>query len=159
LRLAVACTAAKALWLFAAVGGYAVVAWITGHPLHPADTAALGTIAIGVMLLYGAIWHRIHRHHTVYGGARWVGDSTSRSHAVTTDDLRRIHLAETADGWELSLVSANSTTLCLPLGLLEGNPRLWNLVYNGLRHSVAAGAVADPRTRELLRLPVGRSAQ
>lgn len=41
----------------------------------------------------------------------------------------------------------------LPLDLLESNPRLWDLVYNGLRHSAAAGAEVDPHTRELLRLP------
>lgn len=41
----------------------------------------------------------------------------------------------------------------LPLSLLESNQPLWDLVYNGLRHSAANGARVDPHTRELLRLP------
>jgi hypothetical protein len=30
---------------------------------------------------------------------------------------------------------------------------LWDLVYNGIRHSEAAGAEVDARTRKLLALP------
>ena len=40
-----------------------------------------------------------------------------------------------------------------PLGLLEGNPNLWDYVYNGLVHSAANGAEVDPLTRGLLQLP------
>ncbi|GAA5175361.1 hypothetical protein GCM10023321_81310 [Pseudonocardia eucalypti] len=41
----------------------------------------------------------------------------------------------------------------LPLSLLESNQQLWDLVYNGLRHSAARGARVEAQTRELLRLP------
>lgn len=43
-------------------------------------------------------------------------------------------------------------SVLLPFGLLEGNQQLWDLVYNGIRHSVAKGAQTDPHTRDLLRL-------
>lgn len=41
----------------------------------------------------------------------------------------------------------------IPCGVLEAAPDAWALVYNGIRHSEAAGALIDDRTRELLQLP------
>jgi hypothetical protein len=53
----------------------------------------------------------------------------------------------------LQLIGPDGFFLQLPLGLLEGNPQLWNLIYNGLRHSAATCAQVDAITRDLLHLP------
>jgi hypothetical protein len=57
-----------------------------------------------------------------------------------------------AKGTDLRLVGSNGWRVTLPFGLLEANQQLWDLVYNGIRHSEAAGAEIDARTRQLLDL-------
>jgi hypothetical protein len=109
----------------------------------------------------GAVWaistataYLIRRTHTVYAGATWAGDNEDRDKLVSTYDLTRIkvfgvHGPDTM----LQLIGPDGFFLQLPLGLLEGNPQLWNLIYNGLRHSAATCAQVDAITRDLLHLP------
>jgi hypothetical protein len=73
-------------------------------------------------------------------------------------ELRSISVKESSRGLSLRLVGPDKRRLTLPFGLLEANQRLWDLVYNGIRHSEAAGAEIDTRTRELLALPPRRGA-
>lgn len=68
-----------------------------------------------------------------------------RLDSVTVVDHRRRGLA-------LRLVHGSST-LVLPFGMIEANQQLWDLVYNGVVHSISAGATTDARTRRVLRLP------
>lgn len=111
-----------------------------------------GTWAVILVLVvagYTAIRYFQHRKQLVYAGAGWAGEGSGRAECVTTYDLTRI--AVTGD--TLHLTGTDGGKLALPLGLLEGSPPLWDLIYNGLRHSAAAGAEVDPATRERLRLP------
>lgn len=73
-------------------------------------------------------------------------------------ELRSISARDTSRGLALRLVGPNKQRLTLPLGLLEANQQLWDLVYNGIRHSEAAGAEFDAHTRQLLSLPPPRDA-
>jgi hypothetical protein len=68
-------------------------------------------------------------------------------------ELRSISVRDTSRGNALRIVGPNKQRLTFPFGLLEANPQLWDLVYNGIRHSEAAGAEIDARTRQLLALP------
>lgn len=98
---------------------------------------------------YTGIRYLQHRKQLVYAGVDWAGEGSGRAECVGTYDLSRIELASAT----LRLTGSDGTRLDLPLGLLEGSPPLWDLVYNGLRHSAVAGAEVDPATREHLRLP------
>jgi hypothetical protein len=69
------------------------------------------------------------------------------------DELRSISVTDSRRGLSLRLVGPDKQRLTLPFGLLEANQQLWDLVYNGIRHSEAAGAEIDARTRRLLGLP------
>ncbi len=68
-------------------------------------------------------------------------------------ELREIGVTDSRRGLSLRLVGPGAQRLTLPFGLLEANQQLWDLVYNGIRHSEAAGAEVDARTRQLLALP------
>ncbi len=50
----------------------------------------------------------------------------------------------------LRLVDRHGAQLRCDPSLIESNPALWDLLYNGIRHSVAAGADIDRATRERL---------
>lgn len=71
-------------------------------------------------------------------------------------ELAAVSSRPTRDGPELRLSGSPESglpgTVGLPLGLVEGNPQLWDLVHHGIRHSVAAGAEIDEPTRHLLDL-------
>lgn len=97
---------------------------------------------------------------TLVAGARFAGDASG----VSDEGGRVVHLYGLASvtvrpsrgrGPVLRVAEAGTRPLVLPLGALEANPQLWDLVYNGVRHSVAGGARTDRRTRELLSLPPG----
>ncbi|MEN3615633.1 hypothetical protein AAH979_39825 [Plantactinospora sp. ZYX-F-223] len=88
-------------------------------------------------------------------GARVVAETDNDGAGVDLPlyELRTITVTDSARGRALRLVGPNQRRLTLPFGLLEANQRLWDLVYNGIRHSEAAGAEIDARTRRMLGLP------
>lgn len=67
-------------------------------------------------------------------------------------ELRSISVTDSIRGRALRIVGPDKQRLTLPFGLLESNQQLWDLVYNGIRHSEATGAEIDSRTRQLLNL-------
>jgi hypothetical protein len=112
--------------------------------------------AIGAAIWAGSttLAYLNRRTHTVYAGAGWVGDSEDREKIVSTYDLTRIRIFDASGpGAILQMIGKDGVFLQLPIGLLEGSQKLWDLIYNGLRHSAATGAQVDPATRELLHLP------
>ena len=116
------------------------------------DVIVFGVIIVAVTLGYLCLCYLQQRKHRVYAGSDWIGDGEGRAEWVKTNDLARFTLSNApGPGSTLQVTGRNGTTLSLPLGLIEGNPALWDLVYNGLRNSAAAGAQIDPATRELLR--------
>ena len=118
------------------------------------DAAAFAVIIVAITGGFVGVRYLQQRNQLVYAGAAWAGDGDGRDQWVTTYDLARI-AAKDAPGPAAALLitGANGVTLQLPLGLLEANPALWDLLYNGLRHSAAAGAQVDPASRDVLGLP------
>jgi len=107
-----------------------------------------------------ALLYLTSRNQGLYAGATWIteryqipDDSESRK-ILKTYELAKIEIrrASRVDA-ALLMVDHKKNELEAPLGLLEGNPSLWDYVYNGLVHSAANGAEIDTSTRELLHLP------
>lgn len=105
-------------------------------------------------LISNATAYLVARTRTLYAGATWAGDAESKDKIISTYELSRIKIwyAHSPRAM-LQMIAPDGFFLELPLGLVEGNPALWDLIYNGLRHSTAAGAEVDATTREILRLP------
>lgn len=126
---------------------------LSGSPDLRADPVPY-LIAVLVWAVSTTLALLVRRTYTVYAGADWAADGTDLDTVVTTYDLARIRVFGGAGpGAMLQLVAPDGDFLQLPLGLVEGNPALWDLIHNGLRHSTAAGAEVDPETRTLLHLP------
>lgn len=135
-----------------------------------APTGPLGTVLAvlaAVLLVVGSVVYL----RAVFGPDSYVRLAAGPRHVADTAgagedggrlvDLYRLAAIEVRGsgrrGPVVRLTEANTVqALGLPLGALETNQRLWDLVHNGLRHSAAAGAQVDPHTRELLGLPQAR---
>lgn len=88
-------------------------------------------------LAAGAVWFRYRR--------KWV----------KTYELVEVKLDGAGSSTTLVLKDTDDRRLSLGLKELQSNPDLWDLVYNGILHSVHnGGAVVDERARERLRLDV-----
>uniref|UniRef100_UPI003F49191A hypothetical protein n=1 Tax=Pseudonocardia sp. CA-138482 TaxID=3240023 RepID=UPI003F49191A len=135
-------------------GGTALVMW--GQPELRTDPLPYVIMSVA-WLIATAIALLVRRTHTVYAGASWAGDAEDKGKILSTYDLARINVyGRPGPSARLQMVAPDKTFLLIPMGLLEANPRLWDLIYNGLRHSAAAGAEVDQPTRDLLRLPAAR---
>lgn len=131
-------------------GGTALVMW--GSPELVTDPVPYVIMSVAFLLGTGTAF-LIRRTHTVYAGATWAGDAEDKDKLVSTYDLTRIRIfGRPGPSAMLQIIAPDKTFLELPLGLVEANPALWDLLYNGLRHSAAAGAEVDPTTRDLLHL-------
>ena len=85
-----------------------------------------------------------------YAGAHAVSDGEGRSTGLY--DLSAVAVVDRRDGRHVVLTGREDVLIEFPLRLLEGNPQLWNLVYHGIRHSVAAGASIGDQDVQRLRL-------
>ena len=72
----------------------------------------------------------------VLAGARWVQE---RDKWVSTYELTKIRSTTVGLNRASKLTDAQGNTLVLVLRNAQMNPQLWNLVYNGIVHSVASG--------------------
>jgi hypothetical protein len=84
-------------------------------------------------------------------GAEWF--RTGRTH-LRVYELVSVKVTGTASGvsWSLDLKDAKGADVALSLFKIQRNPRLWDLVYNGIRHSVRAGAKTNKRAIKMLRI-------
>jgi len=82
-------------------------------------------------------------------GADWV---RSRKEWVRTYELTEIEMHLSSAGTELFLRDSSGQTLNGRLANLQANRNLWDLVYNGIRHSIAHGATANRYARDALKL-------
>lgn len=88
--------------------------------------------------------------HKIAAGADWLN---TRGGIVKTYELTEITVRGTAaGGYHIELRDRDGGEADTALDFLYDNPDLWDLVYNGIRHSVAAGAATTPLTRRKLRL-------
>lgn len=114
----------------------------------------IGAALAGGWLLFTLIHGLQDDGITVHAGSRTLHepDINSTGRELPLYDLTAVTVVDRARlGPCLRLVRGDHR-IVVPCGLLEGNQRLWDLVHLGIRHSVAAGAEADERTRRLLSL-------
>jgi len=124
------------------------------------DFLATWRLTFFLWLPGAVIYYLASRNQGFYVGATWIteryqirDDNESRK-ILKIYELAKIEIRHaTRVDATLRMVDHKKDELEAPLGLLEGNPSLWDYVYNGLVHSAANGAAVDPITRELLRLP------
>lgn len=131
----------------------AVVLWFIAEDRTSAYLI-LAAVVVGVGVLFG--WYNAYYTTLVLrAGARAVAqvDVYGTGTVLPLYELHAISVTDSSRGLSLRLVGPNKQRLTLPFGLLEANQQLWDLVYNGIRHSEAAGAEIDARTRRLLALP------
>ncbi|MGC4942637.1 hypothetical protein [Kribbella sp. DT2] len=108
------------------------------------DAVAVAVIISVITILYAGVRFLQHRDQVVFAGAAWVGDGEGREACLPTYELQRIALVDPGTPKAaLRITGANEAKLTIPMGVLEANPALWDLVHNGLRHSAAAGAEVD----------------
>jgi hypothetical protein len=82
-------------------------------------------------------------------GADWV---RNRTDWVKTYELAEIEVHLSSAGTELFLKDGSGRSLNGRLGDLQANRDLWDLVYNGIRHSLAHGATVNRYARNALKL-------
>jgi hypothetical protein len=131
----------------------ALVAWFTAGDRAGAYLVVGAVVAAAAVLVF---WYNASDTTVVLrAGARAVAEVDTDGAGVDLPlyELRSVGVTDSPRGLALRLVGPNEQRLTLPFGLLEANQQLWDLVYNGIRHSEAAGAEVDARTRELLGLP------
>ncbi|MFG2555547.1 hypothetical protein [Streptomyces sp. NPDC048581] len=113
-----------------------------------------GAALAGGWLLFTLIYGFQDDGMAVHAGARtlYEPDINNTGREMPLYDLTGVTVVDRARlGPCLRLVRGDHR-IVVPCGLLEGNQRLWDLVYHGIRHSVVAGAETDERTRRLLSL-------
>jgi hypothetical protein len=131
----------------------AIVLWFTGENRPGVYLIVAGVAAVVTALFF---WRNASDTTVVLrAGARAVAevDIDGAGLELPLYELRSISVIDSPRGLALRIVGPNRQRLTLPFGLLEANQQLWDLVYNGIRHSEAAGAEIDARTRRLLALP------
>jgi hypothetical protein len=131
----------------------ALVVWFTAADRAIAYLISAAVVAAVAVL---AFWYNASDPTVVLrAGARAVAevDADGAGAHLPLYELRSVSVTDSPRGLALRLVGPTGQRLILPFGLLEANQRLWDLVYNGIRHSEADGAEVDERTRQVLRLP------
>ncbi|WP_277370743.1 hypothetical protein [Rhodococcus rhodochrous] len=106
-----------------------------------------------VLMVVGAgMMLRATGNHWTAAGSTWV---QWRSSWVDTYRLTRIQFS--ADGYSrvLRLKDAHGNEIhSFKISEIQRNPDLWDLVYNGILHSVASGNCdIDTKTRHILKIP------
>ncbi len=105
-----------------------------------------------ILLFFSWMMFRAARNYWTAAGATWV---QWRSRWVDTYHLTRIRFS--ADGYSrvLRLKDAHGNEIhSFKISEIQGNPDLWDLVYNGILHSVASGNCdIDAKTRRILQIP------
>lgn len=142
--------------LYALIGG-AVLGWAAWTDWMPPWLAVVVWLGIvGLMVLWRSLDADVSP--PVLAGADWVGRSTLW---VPLYELTRLgaDTARNQDGDELpgtvalSLWHGPDEAISLDMALLQSNPALWDLVYQGLLASIAAGAELTDNARQALRQP------
>lgn len=106
-----------------------------------------GFTAFLIVLFVGS-----NRARVVTAGAEWL--RTGRRRYVRTYELVRLVVKLDRGSRYLTLTDLKGHVAHMDLGTIQENPRLWDLVYNGILHSVHLRPVeADRETRAALDLP------
>jgi hypothetical protein len=131
----------------------AIVMWFTADGRRWNGYLILAAVVAGATVLF--FWRAASDTTVILrAGARVVAEVDVDGDGLDLPlyELRSVSVTGSVRGRALRIVGPDKQRLTLPFGLLEANPQLWDLVYNGIRHSDAAGAEIDLRTRQLLGL-------
>jgi len=127
---------------------YVVKDWVNGH----SGLSWVDTWWLWLLLLPWPFAYLIMDRHPLWAGADWVGDPYL---FVKTYELVRVRVGIASGGLahELQLADTDGGTARYNISDLQANPELWDLVYNGLLHSVHhQGADTNQRARDYLLL-------
>ncbi|WP_215548290.1 hypothetical protein [Amycolatopsis sp. CA-230715] len=102
--------------------------------------------AIGAILIYNTI-----RRDAYSAGVDWL----RHGGWVDTYGLAKIEMHVLTNSVELELEDNRGGGLSIDIQSLQSHRRMWNLVYNGMRHSIADGTVVEINdyARSALKLP------
>lgn len=127
-------------------------------------TVALGAMHIGQLQGFTTwyVWlaplgtalviYWLMKTHTVSAGAEWL--MTDRRAWVRTYNLKEIRVKSTPSGNYVDMRDHDGRFVGIDLPTLQEDRDLWDLVYNGMLHSVVRGdAQANGAVRSLLGLP------
>jgi hypothetical protein len=107
----------------------------------------LGLLVIGALVG----WTQWKGDGRCSAGAEWV---MGRTHWVRTYELVKVKASLSAGGPVIDMCDADGRRLSIALSLLQEDRMVWDLVYNGILHSVIAGnAETNGRLHLHLRLP------
>ncbi|WP_232284632.1 hypothetical protein [Rhodococcus sp. R1101] len=100
----------------------------------------------------GWLMFRGIRNHWTAAGSTWV---QCRDSWVDTYHLTRIRFSADGTNRVLRFKDAHGNEIhSFKISDIQGNPDLWDLVYNGILHSVAFGSCdIDAKTRHILKIP------
>lgn len=126
---------------------YVVKDWINGY----SGLSWVDTWWLWLLLLPWPFIYLFLGKNPLGAGADWFGD---RKIFVKTYELVKVKVGVTGGAaHELQIADAHGGSARCRIGELQQNPRLWDLVYNGLLHSVHVnGAETNKRARTYLLL-------
>lgn len=97
------------------------------------------------------VWYLYGRAYGISAGADWFA---VKGGYVDTYDLVEVKLVGASGGlaWDLELKDKKGTEISVNLREVQANRDLWDLVYNGIAHSVHRGAKTNQRALDKLKL-------
>ncbi|WP_139320428.1 hypothetical protein [Saccharomonospora sp. CUA-673] len=111
----------------------------------------LGTWQLWVFVVaVGVLFWFMPRGDRMSAGADWV--DAGRHGSVRTYDLVSIDIRGTVGSHQLILRDRDGGTIDHDLNDFRENPFLWDLVFNGIRHSLAGGAEITPEAHRVLQI-------
>lgn len=113
-----------------------------------------GSLWLALLVIPAAAVLFMNNDRPIAAGAHWL---YHKRRWIRTYELESVRIAGGLTANDLAL-GQDGKELLIRVDNLQENPALWDLVYNGIRHSVANGAAVldDPgakqTTRNMLRL-------
>ena len=132
---------------FAVMFGFMTAySWVKGRePLSWTNHWLTWVIVLGAPILLAATV----RGERLSAGADWLIHGGT---FLKTYELEFIQAEQTWNGSELNLLDLHGNRIEVKIRTLQFNPELWDLVYNGILHSVANGARVNDIAIEELQL-------
>jgi hypothetical protein len=88
------------------------------------------------LLVFAALIYLTQRAGRCSAGAEWV---RGRKNWVRTYELTKVKASFSPSGTQLTMRDQDGRTLSISLSRLKDDRKIWDLVYNGILHSVIAG--------------------
>lgn len=146
-------TASRRRSIFTGIGGFVVVAVGAGLLQGSEDWSSAWWLWL-FPLAAGILIGTTVRVNNCYAGADWFSNGKAW---VSTYELTSIEVKTPANYRELKLADSSGRSVEVQLMVAQENQRLWDLVYNGILHSVTSGnADINALARKSFRIPSPR---